>query len=93
MSFNFDDLTYDSDNKYYTTSVSSTNWTFSFSGARLLKATSSFYNVKTTFTFTDFDETEVIYDQSLLDYMENMFPSKETLKSILKAMKTLLMAT
>ena len=85
MSFNFDDLTYDSENKCYTTSVSSTNWTFSFSGARLLKATSSFYNVKTTFTFTDFDETKVIYDQYLLDYMENMFPSKETLKSIIKA--------
>ena len=85
MSFNFDDLTYDSESKCYTAKVSDTNWTFSFSGSRLLKATSSFYNVKTTFTFTDFDETEVIYDQALLDYMENMFPTKETLKSIIEA--------
>ena len=85
MSFNFEDLNYDSEAKHYTSSKGDENWTFSFAGARLLSASKSFYNVVTTFTFSDYDDTEVKYDQYLTDYIINMYPTRETLKSIIQA--------
>lgn len=85
MAISFDKLTYDNDSKCYKASIDSNNWTFSFSGSRLLSVTTSFYNVATTLTFSNYDDTEVEYDQYLTDYVTNMYPNKETLKSIIDA--------
>lgn len=85
MGISFDDLAFDSEQKCYTLSIDSENWTFSFAGGRLLSATSSFSNIVTTFTFSDYDETEVQFDQYLTDYITNMYPTKETLQSIIES--------
>lgn len=84
MHIDFDDLTYDSVEKCYKGKIGSEDWIISFSGERLLSAVTSFGGISTTLTFTDYDETKVVYDQALRDYVINAYqPSKETLKSII----------